>query len=244
MTMTSRIGAPGATETTEFTETTGKVRMVLRGAVQPLGHTTSAIDKQPVHAPVAVHADGLEGDAQADRRVHGGVDKAVHCYAWRHYADWRKELPDCALLQAHGAFGENLAIDGLDEATVCIGDRWRIGSAVFTITQGRQPCYKLNLRFGLRDMAARVQQSLRAGWYLRVDTPGVLAAGDPVELLARPHPDHSIAALLAMIRDRDTDAARLTRVLALPLPPSWRRLFQRRLDTQKIEDWSARLQGG
>ena len=222
----------------------GRVRMVLRGAVQPLGHTTSAIDKRPVHAPVAVHAEGLEGDAQADRRVHGGVDKAVHCYAWQHYATWRRELPDCALLEKPGAFGENLAIDGLDEATVCIGDRWRIGSAVFTVAQGRQPCYKLNIRFGVRDMAARVQNSLRAGWYLRVEAAGVLAAGDPVELLARPYPGHSIATLLAMIRDRDTDAQRLTQVLALPLPPSWRRLFERRLDTRQVEDWSRRLQGG
>lgn len=218
--------------------------MVLRGPVRPLGHTTSAIDKQPVDAPVAVHAEGLQGDAQADRRVHGGVDKAVHCYAWHHYAAWRQELPGCTLFDRPGAFGENLAIDGLDEAGVCIGDRWRIGTAQFTITQGRQPCYKLNLRFGVPDMAARVQQSLRAGWYLRVEVPGVLATGDAIELLERPHPAHSIASLLALIRDRETDAARLAPVLELPLPPSWRRLFERRRDSRQVEDWSRRLQGG
>src|SRR5690606_3877832 len=201
-------------------------------------------DKHPVSGPVTVTAAGIDGDAQADRRVHGGVDKAVHCYARAHYPAWRLELADCALLEQPGAFGENLSIDGIDETSVCIGDRWRIGSALFTVTQGRQPCYKLNLRFGVGDMAARVQDSLRAGWYLRVETPGIIAAGDMIELVARPHAQHSIAALLALIRDRDTDAQRIAAVLALPLTPSWRRLFERRAQTQGVEDWSGRLEGG
>lgn len=222
---------------------TGTVRAVLRGSVQPLGRTTSAIDKHPVTGQVLVERLGLAGDAQADLRIHGGEDKAVHCYSWAHYETWREELPACQLFDAPGAFGENLSIDGLDEHTVCIGDRWRIGSAVFLVSQGRQPCFKLNLRFGVADMATRVQNSLRAGWYLRVAEPGVLAAGDRVELLDRPHPDHSIASLLALIRDRETDTRRLAPVLALPLPPSWRRLFDRRRQTGQTEDWSKRLHG-
>ena len=221
----------------------GTVRAVLRGSVQPLGRTASAINKHPVTGPVDVEWLGLAGDAQADLRIHGGEDKAVHCYPWMHYETWRKELPACWLLDAPGAFGENLSIDGLDEHTVCIGDRWRVGSAVFAVSQGRQPCFKLNLRFGVDDMSSRVQNSLRAGWYLRVVEPGVLAAGDRIELLDRPHPGHSIASLLALIRDRETDARRLLPVLGLPLPPSWRRLFERRMQTGQTEDWGRRLQG-
>ena len=113
----------------------GLVRAVLRGVARPLGRTTSAVDKRPVQGPVRVDRLGLEGDEQADRRVHGGEDKALHCYAWSHYAAWRSELADGALLHAPGAFGENLSVDGLDEHQVCLGDRWRIGSAATVVAQ-------------------------------------------------------------------------------------------------------------
>lgn len=218
------------------------VRAVLSGGVQPLGRTTSAINKQPVTAGVQVHALGLEGDVQADRRVHGGEDKALHCYAWHHYAAWRSELPHCALRDAPGAFGENLSIGGLDEQTVCIGDRWRIGTAITVVSQGRQPCFKLNLHFGVPDMASRVQNTLRAGWYLRVEQPGEIAAGDRLTLLDRPHPDFSVARLLGLIRDRVIDPSQIEPVLRLPLTPSWRRLFEQRLSAQQVEDWSRRME--
>ena len=219
------------------------VRTVLCGSTQRLGRTTSAIFKRPVGGAVQVGALGLVGDSQADRRVHGGVDKAVHCYAWAHYATWRSELPSCSAFAAPGAFGENLSIDGLDEQTVCIGDVWRVGKTVLAVTQGRQPCFKLNLRFGVADMAVRVQRSLRPGWYMRVIQPGLIAARNEIELLDRPHPDYSVAALLQLIHDRSTDVSQLTEVLRLPLTPSWRRLFERRMQSGEVEDWSTRMVG-
>lgn len=221
----------------------GVVRTLLRGAAQRLGHTTSAIDKHPVQGPARVLRLGLEGDEQADRRVHGGEDKALHCYAWSHYAAWCRELPACAVLRAQGAFGENLSVDGLDEQDVCIGDRWQIGSATVVVSQGRQPCFKLNLRFGVTDMAARVQNTLRAGWYLRVEQPGEIAAGDRFVLLHRQHPDYTVARLLALIRDRMTAPEQIEPVLHLPLPPSWRRLFEQRLRSGQAEDWTRRMEG-
>lgn len=221
----------------------GTIRAVLRGSVQPLGRTTSGIDKYPVQGQVRVEPLGLVGDEQADLRSHGGIDKAVHCYSWAHYMSWRKELAANNLFDAPGAFGENLSIDGLDENTICIGDRWRVGSALFVVSQGRQPCFKLNLRFGVPDMALRVQNSLRAGWYLSVAETGELKSGDEIELLERPYPNYSIASLLALIRDRVTDPLRLQPVLALPLPEKWQRLFSRRLNTGQSEDWKNRLQG-
>lgn len=221
------------------------ILQVLTGTVAPLGATgkPSAIAKQPVAGPVAIGPLGLRGDAQADLRVHGGPDKAVHLYAWAHYAAWRAELGDAPVLQAPGAFGENLAVAALDEAGVCIGDRWRAGSAVLEVTQGRQPCWKLNLRFGVPDMSARVQNTLRAGWYCRTLQAGVVQAGDGLELLERPHPGWTVQRLLALIRDRECHPAMLNDVLTLPLPPSWHKLFTRRRDQGQAEDWSARLRG-
>ena len=205
----------------------------------------SAIDKQPVVGAVAVGELGLDGDEQGDRRVHGGPDKAVHCYTFAHYARWRAELPELAqaLLQQPGAFGENFSVSGLDESTVCIGDRWRVGSALFEVSQGRQPCWKLNDRFGVPDMARRVQDSLRAGWYLRVLAAGHVSAGDDILLDRRPHPDWPLARILAAIRDRTRDPATLRAILDLPLPPSWRKLFAGRLDSGEVEGWTARLDG-
>ena len=205
----------------------------------------SAIDKQPVTSAVAVGELGLDGDEQGDRRVHGGSDKAVHCYTFAHYALWRAELPESAqaLLQQPGAFGENFSVSGLDENTVCIGDRWRVGSALFEVSQGRQPCWKLNDRFGVPDMARRVQDSLRAGWYLRVLESGHVSAGDDILLDSRPHPDWPLARILAAIRDRTRDPTTLRPILELPLPPSWRKLFAGRLDSGEVEGWTARMDG-
>ncbi len=220
-----------------------RVRAVLTGSVSALGQTTSGIDKRPRDGRQRVDVTGIVGDAQADLRVHGGPDKAVLCYAWSHYEAWRRELPGHALLDAPGAFGENLSVDGLDEGGVCLGDRYDIGSARFVVTQGRQPCFKLNLRFDVPDMSRRVQHSGRVGWYLRVETVGDVCAGDPIVLVERPHPSHSVADIMALIGDRDVRPDRLRPVLDLPLTPGWRRLFERRLEHGAAEDWTRRLQG-
>lgn len=222
-----------------------KLRAVLVGSVGPLAGAAveSGIDKRIVSGPRRVGALGLQGDAQADVRVHGGVDKAVHAYPWEHYDDWQTLFPGNPLFQAPGGFGENLSLEGLDERGICIADRWRAGSVLLEVSQGRQPCWKLNLRFGIADMALRVQQTLRTGWYFRVITPGELAAGDTLELVERPFPSHSVAEILALIRDGEIDAGRLRPVLELPLTTSWRKLFEKRLSEGQVEDWAARLTG-
>lgn len=222
------------------------IRQVFTGRVAPLGArgAASGIAKRAAPGSVRIEACGLAGDEQADLRVHGGPDKAVHLYAWAHYETWGRELPGFGAWNDEAAFGENLGVQGVAETGVCIGDRWRAGTAELEVTQGRQPCWKLNARFGVPDMALRVQQSLRAGWYCRVLQPGTVAAGDDLHLLHRPHPQWDIARLLALIRDREGGAALLREVLALPLTPSWRKLFQRRLETGQSEDWSRRLTPG
>ncbi|MBS0509026.1 MAG: MOSC domain-containing protein [Proteobacteria bacterium] len=225
------------------------LRALLTGRALPYTRpgSVSGIAKQPRSGPVSVGPLGLAGDEQGDPRVHGGPDKAVHCYAWAQYQPWRQELTGNATAQAllsqPGAFGENFCLDGLDESQVCLCDQWQVGSARLEISQGRQPCWKLNDRFGVPDMALRVQTSLRTGWYLRVLQPGQVQAGDGVWLQARPYPEWPIARLLRAIAERDCTPETLREILTLPLPPSWHRLFTRRLESAAAEDWSSRLVG-
>ena len=147
------------------------------------------------------------------------------------------------MLEAAGAFGENLSSLGLTEADVCLGDRLALGSAVVEVSQLRQPCWKLSDRFGLRDMARRVQDSGRTGWYYRVLQPGQLAAGDALTLLERPHPQWTLSRVQQVLYAREVDAEAIAAVLQLPLVPSWCALFERRLQRREVESWGARLHG-
>ncbi|MCJ2060146.1 MOSC domain-containing protein [Methylobacterium sp. J-048] len=223
------------------------IDVVLAGPSAPLGTTgfRSAIAKVPLGRPVAVGPNGLEGDEQADLRHHGGPEKAVHHYAFDHYAGWRQELPgpEPALLARPGAFGENLSTIGLTENDICVGDLWRAGSALLQVSQARQPCWKLNHRFGAADMARRVQASGRTGWYYRVVEPGVIAAGDRLRLIDRPHPAWPLARLLRAFYVDRLDRAALAGIAELEaLSPSWRALARRRLERGVVEDWAPRLE--
>ena len=124
-----------------------------------------------------------------------------------------------------------------------MGDIWQIGTARFQVSQGRQPCWKLNERFGIADMALQVQQSLRCGWYLRVLETGRIQAGDPIFLLERPFPDWPLTRILHLIDSRNCDEHALRDPLRLPLPSSWQHLFEQRLLTGTCEDWQRRLFG-
>ncbi len=220
------------------------VLAVCTGAAVPFARGShSGVHKTPVQGRVRVTAQGLQGDAQGDLRLHGGVEKAVHHYPQEHYAAWRAELGAHAMLEAPGAFGENLHSQGVTEATVCLGDQWRVGQVLLEVTQARQPCWKLNERFGLPDMALRVQQSHRTGWYYRVLEEGDLWAGAALVLQARPFPEWTLERLLDLLYRPVLEGAQLQVALDLPLPASWQRLLQRRLDNGAVEDWAPRLDG-
>ena len=226
--------------------TAGTVAAVQTGQVRPLGPKTvpSAIAKTPVTGPVEIGPLGLAGDAQGDPARHGGVDKAVHVYPRAHYADWARDLPARADRFAPGAFGENIVLDGLTEADVCIGDRFDLGTAQVELSQARQPCWKLNLRFDLPDMARQVQQTGRTGWYLRVLAPGVVAAGDRMVLTARPNPDWDLARVQRLLYRDATDRTALAEFAGLAgLSASWQTLARRRLESGAVEDWAPRLSG-
>lgn len=222
---------------------TAILRQIRIGQPQPFARgQVSAMDRQPAHGTVEVLADTLAGDSVGDTRFHGGADKAVHCYTLAHYDYWRTLYPDNPRFQA-GGFGENLCIDGADETSVCMGDIWQIGTARFQVSQGRQPCWKLNERFGIADMALQVQQSLRCGWYLRVLETGRIQAGDPIFLLERPFPDWPLTRILQLIDSQNCDEHAMREALRLPLPSSWQHLFEQRLLTGTCEDWQRRLFG-
>lgn len=203
----------------------------------------SAIAKTPRQGAVQVGPLGLDGDEQGDLRVHGGPDKAVHHYPFDHYAGWRGELGDHPLLRQPGAFGENISTTGVGEADLCLGDRLRLGDALVEVSQSRQPCWKLSDRFAVADMARRVQDSGRTGWYYRVLEPGQVRAGDALRLVERPHPQWSLARLIELLYRRTLERETLEQVLRLPLVPSWRTLFERRLAQGKTESWDKRLTG-
>jgi MOSC domain-containing protein YiiM len=192
------------------------------GADDPLDRPwSSAIAKRPLSGAVWVGRLGVAGDMQADRRVHGGPDKAVLAYAGQHYASWREVLGRADV--GPGWFGENLTIDGADERTVCVGDRFAVAQARFEVTQPRQPCATLNRRFHRKDMVKLVQADLRTGWYLRVLTEGWVEAGMPVSLVDRPYPQWTVwvASELMVERSRRRDEA--LRLAACPaLSASWR----------------------
>jgi MOSC domain-containing protein YiiM len=154
---------------------------------------STAIFKEPVEGVVKVNSINLEGDRQADLSVHGGYYKAVYVYPSEHYPFWRSEYPDMEL--PYGMFGENLTIEGLTEMDVNVGDRMRIGTAEFVVTQPRLPCYKLGIRFGRVDIIKRFFKSGLSGFYLATDKTGELQKGDSIEILDRNEEEESIAAI-------------------------------------------------
>jgi MOSC domain-containing protein YiiM len=146
------------------------------------GHRSvrTAIYKEPVLFRVRARRLNLEGDRQADLRVHGGPDKAVYAYDLSGYAHWRREL---GAGLPHGQFGENLTVEGMPESRVRIGDVYRIGDALLQVTQPRSPCFKLSLKMGRPDFGKAFVASGHPGFYLRVLEEGELGAGDAITLV-------------------------------------------------------------
>lgn len=222
------------------------VRAVMTGRVRPLGAraVASGIDKHAQTGPLRIGRDGIAGDEQGDPKVHGGPEKAVHHYPHDHYALWRAETPAFAeRLSAPGAFGENISTEGITEAGICIGDVFRLGTALVQVAQGRQPCWKLNERFADKRMAKRLQDTGRTGWYYRVLEEGAVEAGAPFALVERPAPDWPLARIQVLLYRDTMNWDALAAISELPhLAESWRKLARRRLERRRVEDWSSRLE--
>ena len=136
-----------------------------------------------------------------------------------------------------------MSTQGLTEHTICLGDQLRIGTCLLEVSQGRQPCWKLNDRFAVPDMARRLQATFRTGWYCRVLESGVLSAGDTITLVARPYADWTLSSLIELFYHRCLDRDLLLAAYELPLVESWRKLIEHRIRTAQVEDWQKRLEG-
>lgn len=210
---------------------------VFAGRVQimPGDSRATAIFKQRVEGDVEVGPGGLLCDAQADRRVHGGPEKAVHQFPVEHYARFAALFPERANAFVAGSIGENLSARGWCEEDVCIGDVYAIGSVRLQLSQPRSPCWKIDARYGLDGLTLQVENEGVAGWYYRVLVPGRLRAGDAMQLIERNADPLSLRDYWNLKHAHRPSLAELQRVIDTPgLAPQQRARWQQR------RDWLAR----
>jgi MOSC domain-containing protein YiiM len=177
----------------------------------------SAIWKSPVAGRVAARGVNLVGDDQADRRAHGGPDKAIYAYAIEDVRYWERELGRAL---THGEFGENLTTEGVAVNEALVGERWGIGTAVLEVSEPRVPCWRLGVRMDDPTFPRRFTEALRPGTYLRIVVEGELGAGDEIRVLERP--DHGVT-IRDVFRIYTRDRGEVERLVSVPrMSESWR----------------------
>lgn len=210
------------------------------GEIAPLGAhgAASGIAKRAVPGPWTVNETGIVGDHHGDTRVHGGAEKAIHHYPREHYEAWRAEEPAIVLFDTQPAFGENVSTLGLKEEDVCIGDVFKLGGVVLQISQGRRPCWRINAHSGWPDLASRVRETARSGWYYRVLQPGTVEPGSRLSLAERPQPEWDLRRVMRAMLARDMDPVELSGIAAIPeLTESWRQTCRKVIAANRTEHW-------
>ena len=178
----------------------------------------SAIWKSPVAGRVAARGVNLDGDDQADRRAHGGPDKAIYALAVEDTQWWAQKIGRSF---AHGEFGENLTTEGVEVNSALVGERWGIGTAVLEVSEPRIPCWRLGVRMNDPVFPRRFAEAMRPGAYLRIVTEGNVGAGDEIHVIERPGHGLTIRDVFRIYtRDRD-EVERLLSVAQMS--ESWRR---------------------
>ena len=200
----------------------GKVLSVNVGAVREFEYhgrpAKSAIWKSPVAGRIAARGVNLDGDDQADRKAHGGPDKAIYAYAVEDSRWWEQKS---GRPFAHGEFGENLTTEGIDVNQALVGERWEIGTTVVEVSEPRIPCWRLGVRMNDPVFPRRFAEAMRPGTYLRIVVEGNVGAGDEIRVIARPGHDLTIRDVFRIyMRDHDE----VERLLAVPqMSESWKR---------------------
>ena len=203
------------------------------GGIRPLPESgrPTGIYKQPVVTPLELGPEGFTGDQQADRRVHGGPDKAVHLYPARHYARLAARFPEAAAQLVIGSLGENISTADLDENDVRIGDIWRLGNARLQVCQPRNPCWKIDERFACEGMAEFIANERLTGWYWRVVTPGLVAPGDSLEIELAASEAFTLAEAMRHWQAHRPALADLEKLAATPgIAENWKHKITTRLD--------------
>ena len=192
----------------------------------------TGIWKAPVQDPRMVRRLNVDGDGQGDKAGHGGEHRAVFVYQYESYRYWQSQLGQTSL--AFGQFGENFTVDGLADTEVCIGDRYRIGGALFEVTQPRVTCYRVGIRMNEPEMAALLVKHGRPGFYFRVIEEGEVEAGDEITQLAAGPEGMSVFEINALLYTPSHPRDRLERALRIPaLSACWRRSFEALLEERK-----------
>lgn len=185
----------------------------------------TGIVKQPVPGPVRLTRAGFDGDGVGDGKHHGGPDKAVCVYNLEHYGYWEKTL---RMPLPVAAFGENVTVSGLPETEVCIGDVFRLGTALVQVSQPRQPCTTLAARFGRSDLVKLVVDAGRTGFYLRVLEEGIVKQGDELVPVDRDARAVTVAFANRVYHHDRKDREGIEKVLSVTaLSASWRESFEK-----------------
>jgi ferredoxin-NADP reductase/MOSC domain-containing protein YiiM len=198
--------------------------------------------KQPVEGPQMVRTLNIDGDGQGDLAGHGGPHRAVMVYQLASYRHWESEFGHDDY--GYGQFGENFTVDGLADDEVCIGDRYRIGEALFEVSQPRVTCYRVGLRLGQPRLPSLLVSHRRPGFYLRVLTEGLVEAGQSIERVERGAEAMSVAQVDGLLYLPGHDRAEVERASRLPaLSPGWVSSFQAILATPEGTAGNAGLNG-
>jgi ferredoxin-NADP reductase/MOSC domain-containing protein YiiM/ferredoxin len=192
----------------------------------------TAIWKRPVSERVLARRLNLDGDGQADLAGHGGEQRAVMVYQLEAYRYWERELSRSDFV--YGQFGENFTVEGMPDDEVCIGDRYKIGTAVFEVTQPRVTCYRLGIRMSNPEMASLVVSHGKPGFYLRVITEGEVGAGDEIQKIADGPGRMSVAEVDSLLYTKNHDLSRMAIAARIPaLSPGWKGSFEEFLQADK-----------
>lgn len=201
------------------------------GGIRPLPESgrPTGIYKQPVTSRVRIGLEGFIGDQQADRRVHGGPEKAVHLYPAAHYAKLAARFPDAAAQLLPGSLGENISTPDLDENDVHIGDIYQLGSARLQVCQPRNPCWKIDERFASDGMAAHIAEHGLTGWYWRVVTPGEVSPDDALRLETAASAAMTLAAAMQLWQTHRPALSELEKLAATPgIASHWQQKIETR----------------
>ncbi|QCK14197.1 MOSC domain-containing protein [Mangrovivirga cuniculi] len=190
---------------------------------------STGIFKNEISGAVKVNKYNLEGDKQADLTVHGGENKAVYAYPVEHYEFWKKIRPD--LQFEPGVFGENLSVSGLFEGEVNVGDQYKIGTAVLSVTTPRLPCFKLGIRMNDTKIIKDFMDAERSGFYFKVIKEGVINPGDKIELIHQDSYGLTICDLVKLHTTEKTNSELLLKAIEAPeLQDDWKEKFAEKLN--------------